>query len=537
MTSTATSSASSAADTRWSARLWGMLITLCIVLFLDGLDVSMIGVALPSIGKDLHLGTSTLQWLVSGYVLGYGGLLLLGGRTADLLGRRRVFLIALGVFALASLAGGLVSSAALLIATRFIKGLAAAFTAPTGLSIITTNFAEGPARNRALSIYTVFGAGGYSMGLVFGGLMTGLGWRWTFLLPVPIALAALIAAAVLVPRDRRKGGSEGADAAGGHDLLGALLSTAAMLLLVYTVVSAPRAGWASARTVGSFATVAALFIGFVAVEKRVRHPLIRLGILRRATLVRASLVIGALAGSYFSWQFIVTLYLQDTLHWSPLQLAMALLPVGLLVALSSMFSDKLVDRFGTGPIIAVTMIAMSIGYLLFLRVNTHPSYLAVILPAVLLVGIGWIGFPSINIQATAGIDDEEQGLAAGVLQTSMQVGAAIVLAINTAIIASDAHTDGSPAAVLSGYRPGLIFVGVVAIIGALVALTHFLPAVSSASASLRRVRGPRSLTARPRVGHSFLAPATRPNDETSRERELALSGVSEPGELSAGLDS
>ncbi len=469
MTSTATFSASSTADTQWSARLWGMLITLCIVLFLDGLDVSMIGVALPSIGKDLHLGTSTLQWLVSGYVLGYGGLLLLGGRTADLLGRRRVFLIALGVFALASLAGGLVSSAALLIATRFIKGLAAAFTAPTGLSIITTNFAEGPARNRALSIYTVFGAGGYSMGLVFGGLMTGLGWRWTFLLPVPIALAALIAAAILVPRDTRA-------QEGGHDLLGALLSTAGMLLLVYTVVSAPQAGWGSARTVGSFAAVAALFIGFVAVEKRVRHPLIRLGILRRATLVRASLVIVALAGSYFSWQFIVTLYMQDTLHWSPLQLAMALLPVGLLVALSSVFSDKLVDRFGTGPIIAVTMIAMSIGYLLFLRVNTHPSYLTVILPAVLLVGIGWIGFPSINIQATAGIDDDEQGLAAGVLQTSMQVGAAIVLAINTAIIASGAHGDASPAAVLSGYRPGLIFVGVVAIIGALVALTHFLPA-------------------------------------------------------------
>ena len=201
MTSTATLSAGTTADTRWSVRVWGMLITLCIVLFLDGLDVSMIGVALPSIGKDLHLGTSTLQWLVSGYVLGYGGLLLLGGRTADLLGRRKVFLIALGVFALASLTGGLVTSAALLIATRFIKGLAAAFTAPTGLSIITTNFAGGPGPQQgAVPIYTVFGAGGYSMGLVFGGLMTGFGWRWTFLLPVPIALAALIAAAVLVPR-------------------------------------------------------------------------------------------------------------------------------------------------------------------------------------------------------------------------------------------------------------------------------------------------------------------------------------------------
>src|SRR5690349_7877887 len=224
---------------RWTPRLWGTLLVLCAAMFLDALDVSMVGVALPSIGTELDLSTSTLQWLVSGYVLGYGGLLLLGGRTADLLGRRRVFLVALGVFALASLAGGLVSSAALLIATRFIKGLAAAFTAPTGLSIITTSFAEGPARNRALSIYTVFGAGGYSSGLLFGGLMTGVGWRWTFLLPVPIALVALAAAWFLLPRDRP------ADE-GGHDLVGAVLAASPMLLLVYTVVSAPSAGWASA---------------------------------------------------------------------------------------------------------------------------------------------------------------------------------------------------------------------------------------------------------------------------------------------------
>src|SRR3954453_14855290 len=166
----------------WDARLWGALLVVCGVIFLDGLDVSMVGMSLPSIGADLGVSLSSLQWVVSGYVLGYGGLLLLGGRTADLLGRRRVFLVALAVFALASLTGGLVSSGPLLLLPRFVKGLAAAFTAPTGLSIITTTFAEGPARNKALSIYVVFGAGGYSSGLVFGGLMTGLGWRWNFLL-------------------------------------------------------------------------------------------------------------------------------------------------------------------------------------------------------------------------------------------------------------------------------------------------------------------------------------------------------------------
>ena len=445
-----------------------MLITLCIVLFLDGLDVSMIGVALPSIGAELDLSTSSLQWLVSGYILGYGGFLLLGGRTADLFGRRKVFLIALSVFAVASLAGGLVSTGPLLILTRFIKGMAAAFTAPTGLSIITTNFAEGPARNKALSIYTVFGAGGYSSGLLFGGLMAGVGWRWTFLLPVPIALTALAAAFVLLPKDKPAEG-------GGHDLLGAALSTGAMLLLVYTVVTAPEVGWASARTIASFLLVATLIALFVLTESRVRHPLIRLGILRKPSLVRASLAIIAVAGSYFSWQFIVTLYLQDTLGWSPLKLALALLPVGLMVAGSAVFSDKLVNRFGTARIIAVTMAVMAIGYLMFLRLDTSPSYLTMLLPAVLLIGVGWIGFPAINIQATSGVDDDEQGLAAGVLQTSMQVGAAIVLAVTTAVIASGADGASSQEGVLDAFRPGLVFAATVSIAGAVVAALALIP--------------------------------------------------------------
>ena len=468
MTSISASTVTPAAPSAWSGRTWALLMTLCIVLFLDGLDVSMIGVALPSIGAELDLSTSSLQWLVSGYILGYGGLLLLGGRMADLFGRRKVFLIALAVFAIASLAGGLVSSGPLLILTRFIKGLAAAFTAPTGLSIITTNFAEGPARNKALSIYTVFGAGGYSFGLVFGGLMTGVGWRWTFLLPVPIALIALAAAAKLVPRDKPAED-------GGHDLFGAVTSTGAMLLLVYTVVTAHEVGWGSARTIGSFVGVAALVAAFVVVETRVAHPLIRLGILRKPTLVRASLAIIAMAGSYFSWQFIVTMYLQGTLDWSPLQLALALLPVGLMVTASSVFSNRLVDRFGTARIIAVTLSVMAVGYLLFLRIDTTPSYVTEILPAVMLIGVGWIGFPAVNIQATSGIDDEEQGLAAGVLQTSMQVGAAVVLAMTTAIIASGPVGEPTPASMLDAYRPGLVFATVVSIAGALVAVLALVP--------------------------------------------------------------
>src|ERR1700742_4684212 len=229
---------SSPAAPRWDARLWGALILLCGVIFLDGLDVSMVGVALPSIQSDLHLTTSQLQWVVSGYVLGYGGLLLLGGRMADLLGRRKVLLAGLSVFTLASLAGGLVDDGTLLVLTRFLKGASAAFTAPAGLSIITTSFPEGPLRNKALSIYTATGATGFSLGLVFGGVLTELGWRWVFFLPVPLAAITLIAAIRLVPS-----GPPGVRSGRRFDVAGAVSLTAAMLLTVFTLVEAPAAGW------------------------------------------------------------------------------------------------------------------------------------------------------------------------------------------------------------------------------------------------------------------------------------------------------
>ncbi|ASU82927.1 MFS transporter [Nocardiopsis gilva YIM 90087] len=454
---------------RWPLRRWGLLIVLCLALFLDALDVSMIGVALPSIGAELGLATAELQWVVSGYVLGFGGLLLLGGRTADLVGRRRVFLIALAAFALASLLGGLVDSGPLLIASRFLKGIAAAFTAPTGLSIITTTFAEGRQRNRALSIYTIFGASGFSSGLIFGGLMTGIGWRWTFFFPVPIAIAALVVGFVLIPRDRP-------DATGGYDLLGAITSTSAMLVLVYSVVTAPETGWLHPQTIGLFLVAAALVAAFIMTERRVAHPLVRLGILRLGSLVRANVAMMALFGSFASFQFLLTLFLQQALGRTPLEMAMALLPTGLLVALSAFFSDRLIDRIGTPRLIAVGLLALSAGYLLFLRVDTDPVYATMILPTALLLGVGFaLGFPSINVQATAGVDNDEQGLAAGLVQTSGQVGGALVLAITTALISVD-HATGEGATsgataeqMLAQFQPGLYFVTAVALLG--VALT------------------------------------------------------------------
>ena len=448
------------AEQRWSPRLWGVLAVLCAVLFLDGLDVSMVGVALPSIGSELHLSTTSLQWIVNGYVLGYGGLLLLGGRTADLLGRRKVFLVALGVFTVASLIGGLVDDGDLLIATRFVKGLAAAFTAPTAMSILTTTFAEGRARNRALSIFTVFGASGYSSGLILGGLLTSLGWRWNFLVPVPLAIAALIGGLFLIARDKPA-------AAGGHDLIGAVTLTAGMLLAVYTVVSAPARGWLDPVTLGSIVVAVALLSGFVFAESRVRHPLVRLGILRIGSVVRANASMIALLGSYVSFQFMMTLYLQDVLRWSPLQMAMALLPAGLLVAFGSPFVGRLIDRYGTAPLIVVAMTSLSAGYLWFLTTaGSHPHYLTTVLPTMLLLGGGFaFGFSSIMAQATDGIADSEQGLASGLVQSSGQVGTALILAVVTALVSA-----GSGGGDFTQFHPGVNLVTGVAVAGLLLNL-------------------------------------------------------------------
>ncbi|MEV5716166.1 MFS transporter [Amycolatopsis mediterranei] len=453
----------STTSTRWDARLWGVLLTVSIVIGLDALDVSMVGVALPAIQADLGLSTNALQWVVSGYVLGYGGLLLLGGRTADLLGRRRVFLVAVAIFALASLLGGLVDDGALLIASRFIKGLAAAFTAPAALSIITTTFQEGPARNKAISIFAVFGASGYSAGLVFSGLLTEVGWRWTFLLPAPIALVALVAAWKLIPSYQREEGR-------GYDFPGAITGAAGSLLLVFGVVEAPEVGWAAPRTLITFAVALALLVTFVVIEKRSRHPLLRLGILKSGPLARANLGGALFFGAYIGFQFVVMLYLQRVLGWSALQTALGFLPAALIVAFGSPRIEPLIDRLGTPRTIFAGVVAHVIGYALFLRIDEHSGYAGSVLPSMILLGIGFtLAFSSLNIQATAGVSDNEQGLAGGLLNTSLQVGGAIGLAVVTAVLTANGGREASPAALLTGLTPALTVVTGIAVLGLLVA--------------------------------------------------------------------
>jgi MFS family permease len=449
--------------TQLDGRAWATLIVLCAALFLDALDVSMIGVALPSIRTDLGISIESLHWVVSGYVLGYGGFLLLGGRASDLLGRRRVFLVSLAVFLVASGLSGLTNDGTLLVATRFIKGVAAAFTTPAGLSIITTSFAEGRARNKALSIYAATGATGFSLGLVFSGLLTEVGWRWVLILPVPLALATLIAAIRLVPNTGR---TEGASRT--FDLAGAATVTTAMLLLVYTVVKAPNVGWGAARTLLSLAGVAMLVAAFVAIERRSAAPLVRLGILRSGDLVRANLGAMALTGSWFGFQFIATLYLQDVRGWSALETGMAIFPGGLLVALlAPRVTPKLVERFGVTRVILAGMLSSVAAYALFLPIGLESNYVVAMLPTFVLGGLGFaLAYGPLNIAATNGIRPEEQGLAGGLLNTSFQFGGALVLAIVSAVNNANAGEDGSPGAVLDGFHAALVVPLIVSVLSA-----------------------------------------------------------------------
>jgi EmrB/QacA subfamily drug resistance transporter len=439
-----------------------MLLVLCSALFLDALDVSMVGVALPSIRADLDMTTSSLQWVVSAYVLGYGGFLLLGGRAADLLGRRRMFLLSLGVFLVASALGGIADDGALLIATRFVKGVAAGFTAPAGLSIITTSFAEGQARNKAIAIYTATGATGFSLGLVLGGLLTEIGWRFVFFLPVPVALVTLVAGLRLVPRDVR-----GLRSWRTFDLVGAAGMTAAMLLLVFTVVEAPDAGWGSARTLGSFAGVAAILAAFVAWERRVPAPLVRLGILRSSSLVRANLAAMTLIGGWFGFQFIATLYMQQLRGWSPLETGLAIFPGGVLVALLAPRLAPLVVRYGVTRLVVVGLGAQVVGYALFLPIGLDSAYAGAILPTMLLAGLGFaLAYGPLNIAATSGIAPGEQGLASGLVNTSFQFGGALFLAIATAV--NNAYTaPGTAQGILDGFRAAVTVSVIAAALGAL----------------------------------------------------------------------
>jgi MFS family permease len=350
-----------------------------------------------------------------------------------------------------------------LVLARFVTGLAAAFMTPIGLAIITTTFAQGPRRNQALLVYAGFGAGGFSTGLVIGGLLTGADWRWVFFAPVVVATALLLAAPHVIPRDVPV-------ARGGFDLPGAALLTSGMLLAVYAVVRSPDVpiGETVAAGVGALLALG----GFIAVERRAATPLVRLGLLRRGPVSRAN--IGALlwAGSFVGFQFVAVLYLQGLRGWSPIVTGLALLPVAIDAVLAPTVTPRLVERFGAVPTIVAGMAIGLLGYALFLPIGLDSAYTSAMLPTMALIGLGFtLVYGPLTIVATEGVDDDEQGLASGLFNTAFQFGAAIGLAVVASVVVSATGSGADPETLLDGYRAGLV----VPVAGALLALVVTVP--------------------------------------------------------------
>ncbi|CAM5365270.1 Transmembrane efflux protein OS=Streptomyces glaucescens OX=1907 GN=SGLAU_03860 PE=4 SV=1 [Streptomyces glaucescens] len=441
-------SASHSGTARMTGRAWGVLFVLCGAIFLEGVDVAMLNVALPSIRADLGLSTGTLQWVMSAYVLGYGGFMLLGGRAADLFGRRRMFLFWLTVFLLFSGLGGLATEGWMLITARFVTGVAAAFMTPAGLSIITTSFPEGPQRNKALLVYSGTAAGGFSIGLVVGGLLASADWRWVFFAPVILSSVILVAGTALIPRSARpdRGGQ-------GMDVAGAVSVTAAILLLVLAV---ERAGHGSAGVTALTAGASLLlFLVFALIERKADSPLVRLGILRRGNLVRANLAGLLFAAGFFGFQFVVVLYLQELRGWSTLETSFAMIVIGVDAILSPTLTPKLVDRFGNARVILGGLLLAVLSYALMLPLGADWTY-PMMFPSLIILGLAFsLAYGPLTIVATDGVEESEQGVAGGLLYTSFQFGAALGLSSATAVLT--AATDGtSDQALLDAHRAALL---------------------------------------------------------------------------------
>ncbi|WP_248961704.1 MFS transporter [Sphaerisporangium perillae] len=431
----------SASVDRMDARAWSVLLVLAGAVFLEGIDVAMLNVALPSIRADLGLSTGMLSGVVSGYVLGYGGFMLLGGRAADLFGRRRMFLFWLVVFLLFSGLGGFATEGWMLLLARFVTGVAAAFMAPAGLSLVTGNFPEGPQRTKALGVYAGTAAGGFSLGLVAGGLLASIGWRWVFF--APVVLAALILAAA-IPLVKEPDAPEASP--GGFDLAGALAITGAMMLLVYGVVRLERPGDDTGITLGVFAAGLAALIAFVRIERRSANPLVRLGILRSRPLMRANLTALLFIGSFAGFQFLATLYLQEVRGWTTLQTGLAMLVIGLDTILAPTMTPRLVNRFGNVRVLFGGLVLAALAYALFLPLRVDWTY-AAMLPTMVLLGLAFsLAYGPLTMAAVEGVDEREHGVAGGLLYTSIQFGTALglsaVTAVNVAAL-GDAATRGA----------------------------------------------------------------------------------------------
>lgn len=454
-----------------------VLAIVAVAQFMVILDGTVVNVALPTIQRHLGFSEQNLSWVLNAYTLMFGGFLLLGGRMADRLGRRRLFLAGIAVFSGASLICGLAQSEGMLLVARGAQGLGGAMVSPAALSIILTTFAEGPERNRALAVWGAIAGAGGALGLLLGGVMVeALTWRWVFFINVPIGAALVALAPRIVPESR----SESGTARGGYDVGGAVAITLGTMALVFTLIKANGWGWGSGQTLAGFAIAIALIVTFVVIERRHEDPLVPLGIFKIRSLAASDAAMLLLAAGLFGMFFFCTLYLQQVLGYSALETGLLYLPFSAMLIGGSGVASQLVDRFTPKPVLVTGLLGSSAGFLLLTRVSGDSDYASHVLPAIVVLGAGLgLSFVPITIAATNGVPATEAGLASGLLNVTQQVGGALGLAILSSVSTSrvtSALDGGSalPAALTHGFK-GAFIVGAVLCALALVVALAFLP--------------------------------------------------------------
>jgi EmrB/QacA subfamily drug resistance transporter len=448
-----------------SINRWRAFALLAVAYFMTIIDLTIVNVSLPTIGRDLHFSPTNLQWVVTSYGLTFGGLLLLGGRAADLLGRRRILLLGLALFTTASLACGLATGEAFLIGSRAVQGVGAAIMLPAALSIVMNMFEEGAERNKALGVWGGLGAAGATVGLIAGGLLTRYaGWQYIFFLNVPIGATALILAPRIVPESRL------ATERRRFDVAGAITGTGGLVLLVDAISQAPQYGWGATRTLALLAASVALFGAFLAIETRVESPLLPLSIFRLRTLAGANVAGLLLGGSFFAFVFVGTLYMQQVLHYSALQSGVAWLAASLTSIALAGLSQWLVTRGGAKIVMATGMTLIGAGVIWATQVPVHGHFLANLAGPFAVSGAGTaFAFIPISIGALAGVTEHRAGLASGLLNTSQQLGGAIGIAVASSVAASRTHGllhagHAAPTALTGGFQRALWVLGAVALL-------------------------------------------------------------------------
>jgi len=430
---------------------WIVLVLVCLAQFMVVLDSTIVNVALPSIQQDLDLSEANLQWIVNAYALVFGGFLLLGGRTGDLIGRKRLFLGGLVVFTIASLMNGLAVNEGMLIGSRALQGLGAAFISPAALSIISTTFEEGKERARALGVWAAIAIGGAAIGLILGGVLTQLfSWPWIFFVNVPVGVVAFVLSLRLIPESRDE------HARRAFDVGGAISVTGGLMALVYAIVNAETDGWGSPVTIGAFAVSSVLLASFVLIELRSKAPLVRLSIFRVRSLLTANVVMLLVASGMFAMFFFNTLYIQRVLGYGPLEAGLAFLPFTAGVMISAGLASQFAPRVGVRPVAVLGMAVSAVGMLLLVRLPVDGTYLADVLPSLVVTSLGMGAvFMPLTLIATTGLQDEDQGLASGLFNTSQQIGGALGLAILSTVAASKTTAAGGatdPEALVTGFH-------------------------------------------------------------------------------------